>query len=276
VAQSIQATDYAFLRIFLKERIGHELGDGKEYLVVSRLVPVVETFRLETLKALFDRLRRTRDLLLEDAICEAMVTCETSFFRNPSVFERLRRSAFPTLLTTRASERRLRIWCAGCSTGQEPYSVAMLLHEHFPESRAWDVKILATDVSERVLKAAALGEFSDAEVKRGLGTDYLRTYFSKRNNTWVVEPVIRKRIHFEKFNLMSPSFHTSEFDIILIRNVLIYFTDEVRARIFASLRRALRDDGFLFLGESETILGQGDEFTFGEDGMDYYRPVKTI
>src|SRR5262249_39614253 len=132
-------TDYQYLREFLNSRIGHDLGEGKEYLVQSRLGAVAESKGIPGLAVLFDRLRKSRDSALETAVVEAMVTCETSFFRTPSLFASLKRTVIPDLLRARAGTRRLNVWCAGCSTGQEPYSVALTLYDEFPELRRWDV-----------------------------------------------------------------------------------------------------------------------------------------
>ena len=274
MTESLNPHDYGFLKEFLRDRIGHELGDGKEYLVISRLGPVAEGLKLSSIGGLCDRLRKSRDLAAEKSVCEAMVTCETSFFRNPSAFERLRLSVIPSLLEARKSERKLRIWCAGCSTGQEPYSIGMLLLEHFLEIKGWDVRIVATDLSERVLHHAERGEYSEREIHRGLSDALIRSFFTVKRHRWTVEPALRNLVTFEKLNLI-PSFHLpTQFDLIFMRNVLIYFASESRAAVFTSLRRVIRDDGFLFLGEAETILGQGDAFRFAENGMDYYRPSR--
>ncbi len=273
MGESLSRTDYLFLQEFLRERIGHELGEGKEYLVMSRLGPVAESTNLASVASLFEVLRSKRYFALENSVCEAMLTCETSFFRNPSAFERLRLTVLPELLERRRAERRLRIWSAGCSTGQEAYSIAMLLLENFPEVRFWDVKILGTDLAERVLESARRGEYSQSEVGRGLPDSYLKTYFASRKHRWALDASVTQLVKFEKQNLLSLYQLNEEFDVIFIRNVLIYFATEPRIRIFQGLRRMIRDDGYLFLGESETIIGQGEDFRFAEAGMDFYRPT---
>ena len=273
LAVPLSRSDYTFLQTFLRDRIGHELGEGKEYLVESRLGTLATRMELTGVAAVFDCLRRGCEPAIREAVCDAMVTCETSFFRNPSAFDRLRNSVLPALLESRADDRKLRIWCAGCSTGQEPYSLAITLLDHFPEAKGWDVRIVATDVSEPVLRQAEAGTFSPSEVRRGLSDGLLRTYFTPKSGHYEIGPEVRRLVRFEKLNLVGPSPFSAEFDLILIRNVLIYFTTAARAEVFRSLRRAIHADGYLLLGESETILGQSDDFTFAADGMDYYRPA---
>ena len=272
MAQTLSRSDYEYLQRFLLDRLGHELGEGKEYLVESRLGTLSARLGLKGIAAIVDRLRRTSDAELVTSVCEAMVTGETSFFRNPSAFERLKSTVFPTLLRERAGERRLRIWSAGCASGQEPYSIALTLLDNFPEARTWDVRILATDIAAPLLRQAELGGYTPQEVGRGLDTDWLRTHFHERGGRWWVGPEVRRLVRFERRNLLEPPREHAEFDVILVRNVLIYFADDARAHVFAGLRQAIRDDGYLFLGESETILGQETDFVFAEGVMDYYRP----
>lgn len=272
MAHPLTRTDYEYLQRFLLDRLGHELGEGKEYLVESRLGTLSAKLGLDGIASVVDRLRRTSDPELVTSVCEAMVTSETSFFRNPSAFERLKTTVFPALFKERAGERRLRIWSAGCASGQEPYSIALTLLDNFPEARTWDIRILGTDISAPLLRLAEQGRYSAQEVGRGLDSDWLRVHFQERAGRWSVGPEVRRLVRFERQNLLDPIRDHAEFDVILVRNVLIYFADDARARVFSMLRRAIRDDGYLFLGESETILGQETEFLFAQGGMDYYRP----
>jgi chemotaxis protein methyltransferase CheR len=275
VAETVRRADYEYLQRFLRDRIGHELGEGKEYLVESRLGALAAELKLGGIAEVVDGLRRDDDPRLVESACAAMVTGETSFFRNASAFDRLKTTVIPTLLTARAGERRLRIWSAGCSTGQEPYSVAMMLLDHFVEARAWDVRILATDVAARPLRHAELGVYSKQEVARGLDPNWLRSYLHERGGRWSVVPEVRKLVRFERHNLLDgPPHDSSEFDVILARNVLIYFAEAARTRVLAGFRRAIRHDGYLFLGESETILGQDSGFLFAEAGTNYFRPAR--
>jgi chemotaxis protein methyltransferase CheR len=271
VTDTLRPADYDFLQDFLRDRIGHELGEGKEYLVQSRLEPLASRLGHRGLSPLFARLRQgAADL--EQEVCAAMVTAETSFFRNPSVFERIRTAILPPLLSVRARERRLRIWSAGCATGQEPYSLAMTLLEEFPMLSGWDVRILATDLSAALLQQAEAGVFTTSQVRRGLSPTLVNSFFDSRDGVWQIKPEPRRLIQFSRHNLLDRPPGSDEFDLILVRNVLIYFSDSARAKVFATLRRMVREDGYLILGDSETILGQETDFRFGEDGMDFYRP----
>lgn len=266
-------TDYQYLREFLNSRIGHDLGEGKEYLVQSRLGAVAESKGIPGLAVLFDRLRKSRDAALETAVVEAMVTCETSFFRTPSLFASLKRTVIPDLLRARAATRRLNVWCAGCSTGQEPYSVALTLYDEFPELRRWDVSILATDISEFALRRGRSASYSETDVRRGLDASTLKTHFHPLHHRWVVNAEIRRLVTFRALNLAEPLPFDDEFDIVFLRNVLIYFCPQQKRSVLRGLRNAIRDDGYLFLGESETILGLSEQFTFPPGGQEFYRPA---
>lgn len=273
MAIPVHCSDYQFLREFLNSRIGHDLGEGKEYLVQSRLGALAESSGLPGLAVLFERLRKTRDSALETAVVEAMVTCETSFFRTPSLFESLRQTVVPSLIRARANQRRLNIWCAACSTGQEPYSLAITLHDHFPELRRWDVTILATDISEHALRKGRTGSYSETDVRRGLDPGTLNSHFHASHRRWAVNAEIRRPVTFRSLNLASPLTFDEEFDIVLLRNVLIYFSTQQKRIVLNGIRNAMRDDGFLYLGESETILGLSDEFTYPPGGQEFYRPA---
>jgi chemotaxis protein methyltransferase CheR len=276
VADRVTPADYEFLKDFLRDRLGHDLGDDKQYLVDSRLGTLIETVGLSGLAALFARLRQARDRGLEDSVLEAMVTCETSFFRGSLTFERLRQSVIPALLETRAADQRLSIWCAGCSTGQEPYSIAITLADHFPELRRWDVTILATDISEHALGQAREGCYSFTEVRRGLSDNDLRRHFQNHDGRWRIGPDARRPIAFRKLNLVEPVSFRAEFDLIFVRNVLIYFCQERKPEVFSMLRRAIKDDGYLVLGESETVLGLSDEFVVSPQDIEFYRPAAPV
>jgi chemotaxis protein methyltransferase CheR len=272
VAAPLSDSNYRFLREFLHARIGHDLGEGKEYLALSRLGTLVESRGLPSLSALFDLLSRPGDTALETAVAEAMVTGETTFFRTPAAFESLRRDVIPNLMRARAETRRLRIWSAGCSTGQEPYSIAFILAEHMSELSHWDVSILATDLSEHALRQARAGAYTDADTRRGLPPAMLDRHFHRRDDRWVVSPEIRKLVTFETRNLVDLMAFRSEFDVVMLKNVLIYFFADKKRAVLEGVRRAIKDDGYLFLGESETILGISSQFCFPPTGLEYYRP----
>lgn len=266
--------NYACLRTLLRQRLGHDLGDDKQYLVTSRLIDVAEAAGLGSLTALFERLRVGAPGL-ERSVLEAMVTGETRFFRTPSAFAALAKAALPALIAARASTRALRIWSAACSTGQEPYSIAMLLDDEFPELFGWDVSILATDYSEPALARARAGIYTDAEIERGLPEGFRAAHLRPFGDPgrWSIAAPLRRRIVFASGNLIEPSPFEDTFDVVFLRNVLIYFDTAVKRRVLDGVRRALREDGYLFLGEAETTLGLTERFRVSEDGRGFYRPT---
>ena len=265
--------DYRRIRDLLLERAGHDLGEGKEYLVESRLSILAELRGLAGPASLLERLKRFRERWLEDALVEAMMTGETSFFRNPSVYQRMRLDVLPALLASRSSSRRLRIWSAGCSTGQEAFSLAILILDHFPEARAWDVRIVATDISETALQQARDAIFNATEVRRGLNETQIQRHFIPLGTRWKLSDEVKGLVSFQKVNLIDSLPFESEFDVVFLRNVLIYFQADLKPGIFKAVRRSLRDDGYLFLGDSETILGVSRDFVFPPGDLDYYRPA---
>jgi len=257
----ISEADYLYVRGFLREQIGYDLGAGKEYLVEGRLGPVAATFGLPNIARLLDQLRLADNRSVRDAVIEAMAINETYFFRAPAVFDTLRTRVLPALLAARKSARRLRIWCAACSTGQEPFSIAMLLADHFPELAGWSTYLLATDISEQSLDRARSGLYSQFEVQRGLSVHLLLKHFTKNHEQWQIADSLRRAITWRKINLLDSYLGIGgPFDLILIRNALIYFDRSLISTVFAKLAQAIAQDGFLILGESETVMGLTDRF----------------
>jgi chemotaxis protein methyltransferase CheR len=247
------------LREFLYERSGLSLEGDKLYLVESRLMPVAREAGLADLGALMKRLQ-TGDRALAQSVVDAMMTNETFFFRDRAPFDKFRNVILPNLLAARASERRLRIWCAACSTGQEPYSLAMLLDEEARKLTGWSVEIVATDLSRRAIEAARQGLYSQFEVQRGLPITMLLRYFQRAGERWQINEFLRSRINFREFNLLSDYRPLGTFDVIFCRNVLLYFDVPTKRDILARLSRALAADGFLLMGSAETVIGLSDTF----------------
>ncbi len=246
----MRTATYQLLRSIVSDETGIELEDGKHSLVQTRLLPIARGHGLRSVDELCGRLQSDHGLRSE--VIDAMTTNETMFFRDPAVFDGLVTRVLPELLQQRQDTRTLRIWSAACSTGQEPYSVAMLLHEHFPELAGWDVQILATDLSRSVLARAKEARFRRVDVRRGLERRHLDAYFDEDHDLWTLKPHLRNRVEFRPLNLTAPWSRLPVFDVILLRNVLIYFPLEVRRRVLARAARQLADDGYLFLGASET------------------------
>lgn len=243
---------FEIVRRLVYERAAIVLEDGKEYLVEARLANLLGASGQSTVSLLCKSLPRASEAL-RVAVVEAMTTNETSFFRDRHPFEALRTLVFPDLISKRTKERTLRIWCAACSTGQEPYSLAMLLDEHFPQLASWRTQIFATDLSGGVLERARAAHFTQLEVSRGLDARELARHFTRDATGWQLRESIRRRVQFAELNLIEdwPSLNT--FDLILLRNVLIYFDPATKRRILPRIHAQLAADGYLMLGGSENI-----------------------
>jgi chemotaxis protein methyltransferase CheR len=251
------------LRKFLYESSGLSLEGDKLYLVESRLLPIAREAGLPDLASLVSRLASDRELA--QSVIDAMTTNETFFFRDRVPFEKFRNVMLPQLLAARAAERRLRIWCAACSTGQEPYSLAMLLDEEARRLTGWTIDILATDLSRRAIESAKQGLYSQFEVQRGLPITLLLRYFQRAGDRWQINEFLRSRVNFREFNLLADYRALGRFDAIFCRNVLIYFDVPSKRDILARLARTLAPDGFLLMGSAETVIGLSDTFVPHEE-----------
>jgi chemotaxis protein methyltransferase CheR len=254
------AQDFEYVCRLVRDRSAVVLEAGKEYLVEARLAPVAGQLKLGSVSELVGRLRSGPDDGLSARVVEAMVTTETSFFRDLHPFETLRKTVLPDLIRRRAGERRLSVWCAACSTGQEPYSLAILLREHFPELAAWRVDILATDLSGEVLARAKEGRYTQAEVNRGLPAALLVKYFRQRGSAWELAEEVRRAVEFRELNLVRPWPLLPRMDLVFLRNVMIYFGVDTKKAILGRIARLLRPDGHLLLGGAETTLNLDDSF----------------
>jgi chemotaxis protein methyltransferase CheR len=251
----ITDADFAFLRTFLKQRSGLDLGPEKRYLAESRLRPICHDAGLRDLGELVAKLRAGEDRGLADAAVVAMATHETMFFRDRTPFEALRTDILPRLIAARAKSRRLRIWSAAASTGQEAYSVAIILHEMRALLDGWTVEILGTDISPIAIERARSGTYSAFEVQRGLPVRYLLDHFSHAGLDWTIAPALRAAVDFRVLNLLWDFGRLGTFDLILCRNLAIYLDPPTKTALFGRLAVALAHDGALCLGTSETVLG---------------------
>lgn len=257
---SLATAEFDYVRKLVHEQSAIVLEDGKGYLVESRLSPIARKAGLGSLSELVARLQSTRDDGLRREVVEAMTTNETTFFRDRHPFDALRDVLLPELLASRAKERRLTIWSAASSTGQEPYSIAMLLREHFPELLNWNVRILATDLNEEVLAKARAGQYGQVEINRGLAAPMLMKYFTRDGLKWIISGDLRRMVDFQQMNLAARWPAMPQMDVIFLRNVLIYFDAPTKKRILANARQLLRPDGVLFLGGAETTINLDDAF----------------
>jgi chemotaxis protein methyltransferase CheR len=254
---AITATEFAYIRQLVHDQAAIQLEEGKEYLVESRLAPLARSNGMSSLAELVGRLRASgpsSQLMMQ--VVEAMTTNETSFFRDPAVFEGIRLGLLPDMIKRRTAVRRLSIWSAACSTGQEAYSLIMLMREHFPELATWKVDVIGTDLSTAVVAKAKAGVYSQFEVNRGLPAALLNRYFDRQGVNWQLKPAVRGAADFRQLNLISAPM-LPRADLVLLRNVLIYFDDATRRRLLGRINDALSPDGYLLLGSSETPLLQG-------------------
>lgn len=246
--------DFRFLQQFLYERSAIVLGEDKHYLLDSRLPPVLRRVGSESVSDLVRALRRG-DPSLETAVVDALTTNETSWFRDGAPFEALRRHVLPELVAENSLRRCLSIWSAAASTGQELYSIAMLLDAEFPEVASWRLDLHGTDLSTEVIERARTGRFSALEINRGLPAAFLVRYFRREGAHYVIADSLRSRVRFEQLNLVKPWPPRQDYDLILLRNVLIYFDEPARRRVLAAVRDHLRPNGYLVLGTAETPRG---------------------
>ncbi|MEZ4338559.1 MAG: protein-glutamate O-methyltransferase CheR [Sandaracinaceae bacterium] len=243
------ANDY--IRSFVRERSAIVLDEGKDYLVESRLSAVRRARGLADMEALASALRRAPTSELGREVVEALTTNETSFFRDSSCFDALTGAIIPEIIETKRAERTIDIWCGASSTGQEPYSIAMLLADR-ADLAGWRIRIFATDLDEQVLAKARSGEYSALEINRGLPAAQLAKHFTEHNGVWTLRDRIRSMVTFEQLNLARPWRAFGPMDLVLIRNVLIYFDLDTRSDVIARARRVMRSGAYLLLGGAET------------------------
>ncbi|OYW19160.1 MAG: chemotaxis protein CheR [Planctomycetales bacterium 12-60-4] len=256
----IASADYEFLSQFLVKNSGLSLGPGKEYLLEARLIPLAQSWGLSGIPELVVEVRRNPQMALAHGVVEAMTTNETLFFRDKTPFDELRDQLLPKLLESRQTIRRLRIWSAAASTGQEAYSLAMLLRDGFPQLDNWSIEIVGTDLSKAALARAEAGVYSQFEVQRGLPIQLLVKHFVQDAGGWKIKDELRRWVRFRPMNLMDSFHQLGQFDVIFCRNVLIYFENPVKKEILERMATILRPDGHLILGAAETVLGVTEKF----------------
>jgi chemotaxis protein methyltransferase CheR len=270
----VTPADYDYLRKLLKERSGLMLSSDKQYLVESRLTPLARKAGLASLGDLVGRLKTPNEKLIVDVV-EAMTTNESFFFRDKIPFDHFRETIMPSVLASRARDKRVRIWSAAASTGQEPYSIAMCLKEMKDRLSGWRVEIIGTDLSLEVLDKAKAGIYSQFEVQRGLPINFLVKHFTQNGDTWQIAPEIRAMVQYRQLNLLADFSHLGMFDVVFCRNVLIYFDQETKIGVLNRIARLLEPDGFLMLGAAETVVGLTEAFKPMPDKRGLYVPGKS-
>lgn len=261
----MEAADYEFLSNLVLRRSGLSLGSGKEYLLEARLVPLAQSWGLNSIPELIREIRRG-EVQLENAVVEGMTTNETLFFRDKTPFDELREKLLPPILAARRAGKRLRIWSAAASTGQESYSLAIMLKDSFPDIAAdWRIDIIGTDISTQALTRAQAGVYSQFEVQRGLPIQLLMKHFQQVKEGWRIGDELRRWVQFKKLNLLEPFQFLGQFDVIFCRNVLIYFENDLKKNILDRMAKQLVGDGVLILGAAESMMGLTDTFERNRD-----------
>jgi chemotaxis protein methyltransferase CheR len=264
--------EFAFVRELVHRRAAIVLEEGKEYLATTRLRQVAQREQLPSVAVLLSQLRHGQDLELNTKVVEAMTTNETSFFRDLRPFEALRHVVLPELIERRRHQRVLRFWCGAASTGQEPYSVLMMLQEHFPQLLDWRLDFHATDLSTEVIQRAQAAVYTQFEVNRGLPAPLLVRHFEPLGGTWRLRAPLRQRVQFGVQNLIGPWPERPPQDIVFLRNVLIYFDPAAKRDVLQRVRQVLAPGGFLFLGGAESVLNLDPHFVpTREHGTTFYR-----
>jgi len=252
----IHPADYDFLAQFCEQHAGSLLGPGKEFLLQARLVPLAQSWGLGSLHELVEELRQTARSPLGAAVLNLLTSPETHFFREPEAFDDLRDRLLPALIKARRSERRLRIWSAAAATGQEAYSLAITLREHFPDLEHWTVDLVATDRCAAAIARAAAGQYTQTEVQLGLPIRQLLRYFHLADGAWQIHWDLRRMVRFQTQDLLEPFAPLGPFDVILCRNVLGWFSLAEKRSVLSRLSQVLQPDGYLLLGAAESAWGE--------------------
>lgn len=264
----MRSQDFEVYRVLLYKESGLVVTPEKAYLLESRLMPVAKKHMLASLDDLTDRLRSAPPANLLKDVVDAMTTNETMFFRDQRPFDRFRDLIMPHYQATQPG-KKLKVWCAACSSGQEPYSLGMTFKENQHKFPGMSLEIYATDLSHDILEQAKRANYSQFEVQRGMPTMMLLKYFTQEGDRWILKDDIKNMVRFGEFNLLNSMATLGSFDIVFCRNVLIYFDRDTKADILGRIKKVLNPNGFLFLGGTETVLGVTDEFKAlkGERGI---------
>lgn len=275
---TITASQFDHLRELVQRESAIVLEPGKEYLVESRLAPIARREGLSSVADLVHKLMISPSTKLKSEIIDAMTTNETSFFRDVHPWQTLKQEILPKLIEARRIDRRLTIWCAACSSGQEPYSLAMVLRDEFPEvARSWDVRIVATDLSDTMVYRCREGVYSQLEVNRGLPAPMLIRHFQRDGAEWRIDPELRRMVDVRTCNLAAPGTYPAgvgRYDLVFIRNVLIYFDDATKTRILNETASRMQSDGSLLLGSSEVSISSATRLVRHQFGRTiYFQPA---
>ena len=256
----MNVNDFEYIAQLLYQRSGLVITQEKAYLLESRLNPVARKWDLDGIDALIGALRSKKDEKLMVDVTEAMTTNESFFFRDNRPFDQFKDIVLPHMLEARAARKQIRIWSAACSSGQEPYTLAMILKEEAARLAGWKIEIVATDLSTEILNKAKEGLYSQFEVQRGLPITLLMKYFAQEGEKWRISEDVRRMVTYKTFNLLENPSTLGHFDIVFCRNVLIYFDQQTKGQVLGRIAQIMPADGFLYLGGAETVLGISDSF----------------
>jgi chemotaxis protein methyltransferase CheR len=271
---TVSPENFEYIRRLLQQYSAIALAANKQYLVEIRLLPVARREKLDGVDALIDKLRMSPSKRLLQEVVEALTINETSFFRDGAPFSILGDTVLPELIKRRAAVRTLNIWSAGCASGQEPYTIAMLWRERYAHLADWRVKLMATDISNGMLERARKGHYTRLEVNRGLPSEYCAKYFRQESDHWVIDERLRTMVEFRLLNLIDNWSRLPPMDVVFMRNVLVYFDMPTKQEILKKVRAVLRPDGYLCLGGTETTLMIDDSFDRMSTGSSSYYCLK--
>jgi chemotaxis protein methyltransferase CheR len=268
--------DFGYLRHLVFGLSQNVLDPSRDYLFGTRLTRVLRNKGMTHLEELIEYLKLRRDPVLERSIADAMTINETSFFRDSRPFELLRTELLPRLIESRRHARALRFWSAACSTGQEAYSLGILMLQHFPLLTGWNIRIEGTDICAEVVERAQAGRYHRIEMNRGLPARFIVSCFEHEGEDWVVRSPLKQMCRFRQANLCGPQFPFTSaegrFDVIFLRNVMLYFSQETRRTLLARIHHVLAPDGILFLGSSEQPADPSIWTSTLAGGTCYFKP----
>jgi len=271
---SSSSIDYDYLRSVVMRNSGNQVDPSRDYLFESRLQRLLRDRGLQSLGQLVSALRADAGPGLQRSVAEAMTINETSFFRDTPTFDLLREQLLPALIASRRDTRSLRFWSAASSTGQEAYSIAMMLREHFPLLAGWKIDILGTDLSAEMVERASAGRYQRIEINRGLPARFLVKYLVRSADEWEIAPDIKRLCRFQQRNLCQAPIMPESFDVIFLRNVMIYFPQDTRRQVLLTMHRSIAPDGVLFLGLSEQPRMDSHWQTMLTPKTVWYKPIR--
>ncbi|WFL78182.1 protein-glutamate O-methyltransferase CheR [Altererythrobacter arenosus] len=272
----ISEASYQIIAELLAARTGQQLTEGRRWRIGTSLSSIFRERGITNVDQLVCLLTMPGETQLVQDVVEALLNNETYFFRDKPTFDQLPAEIFPILAERRSAKRRLQIWCAGCSTGQEAHSLAIQFAEQAAQWEGWSIDILGTDISQKAISVARSGHYSQFEVQRGLSVSQMLNYFDETASGWQMHSSTRSIVRFQQHNILDPAPCRQPFDLILCRNVLLYFDGPTRTQAFDRLHQALAPDGFLMLGAGETVVGQTQMFESAARRPSIYEPVSAM